>query len=170
MFKKGIELSINFMVILIISISVFYFGVTFIYKLAGSTLEITQFTEDEIDDRIGALICEGSERICIGKDKKEVKRGGLGFFGVKIINVEDSQPFDITVTGKDGIGVSGNTISPNNLIIRPATRSINLKRNEARTLGIGIEVPKKGTISGTYIFDIEISPYNSLHKIYVVVP
>ena len=75
--KKGIELSLNFIVILIISIILFGFGVRFISRLTSEATNLQELTINELDEKIGNLVCEGSERICIGIDRKTIKRTKL---------------------------------------------------------------------------------------------
>lgn len=169
--KKGIELSINFIVIIVIAVIVFFFGVRFIYNLASQAMEIEKLTSDELDARIGSLLCEGSEKVCLGIDRKVIKRGNFDVFGLKIINIVNSQNFDIIVNrpSPGGYTKEGIPIQNDNLIWNPKTRSAFLKRNEEKEFGIGIEVPKDAK-SGIYIFDVKVMPYDSLHKIYVEVP
>ncbi len=174
--KKGIELSINFIVIIILALTIFLFGARFIYKLATEATELESLTFEELDKRIGNLICESSEKVCIGNDRKMIKRGKLGVFSLKIINILDTQNFEIVVTPSGGFDKDGNPIT-NNLFIFPATRTVtDLKRNSDITLGIGIEVPKDAE-SGTHIFNVDVQApsilpkkYSSIQKIYVVVP
>jgi len=157
--KKGLELSINFIVIIIISLIVFSFGVRFIYQLGSEATTLQKMTVDELDRKIGNLACEGSERVCFGFDKKIIKRGKLGIFSLRIINILDSQDFDITVsrpTPYSGYKKDGSPITNDNLKWKPdVPRTVNIKKNEEKDLAIGVEVPKDAKI-GTYIFDVAI--------------
>lgn len=168
--KKGMEISINFIVIIMLSLLVFFFGARFIYNLGSQATKLQEMTVDELDRKIGNLVCEGSEKVCLGFDKKIIKRGKLGVFGLRIINFLDSQNFDVIVTKPTPYGYTkkGDPITTDSLIVRPESRSVFIKKNEEKNLAIGVEVPKdvKG---GTYIFDVRIMPYDSLHKIYVEV-
>jgi len=168
--KKGIELSINFLVIIIMSLLVFFFGARFIYNLGSQATELQEMTVDELDRKIGNLVCEGSEKVCLGFDKKTVKRGELGIFGLRIINILDSQNFDVIVSRPTPSGYTkkGEDITTDSLTVRPESRSVFIKKNEEKNLAIGVEVPKDAR-SGTHIFDVKIMPYDSLHKIYVEV-
>ncbi len=179
LYKKSVELSLNFMVILIISIVLFGFGMKFISNLSSQAMNIQDMTVTELDDRISSLICEGSDRVCIGQDRRTIKRGEFGVFGLKIMNVLDSQSFDITITLADPIGYRKDrtpiTSPPSpQLILNPSTRSINIQKNEERSLGMGVQAPSNA-VSGTYILDVEIkaqdgSRYSNIQKLYVDVP
>jgi len=174
--KKAIELSLNFIVVIIISIIIFGFGVRFISRLASEATELQDITIDELDQRIGNLVCEGSDRVCIGIDRKIIKRTRFEVFALKIINIFDDQSFDITVSRPTPSGYTRNKvpIQTDNLIWTPKERSIFIERNEEKNLGIGVQVPSIA-VSGTYIFNIEIMTsdgrqYASIQKLYVDVP
>ncbi|MEK6943726.1 MAG: hypothetical protein AABX00_06715 [Nanoarchaeota archaeon] len=176
--KKGaIELSMNFIVVIIISVVLFGFGIYFISRLAAQATELKDMTSGELDEKISNLVCETSDRVCIGIDKKTIQKGKFDVFGVKILNILDTQDFDIRVDHPDGLlgYKKDKTEIPLDtpLIINPQERSVKINKNNEQTLGFGIEVPKDAT-SGTYIFNIEIKVggelYTPLLKFYVDVP
>ena len=174
--KKAIELSLNFIVILIISIIIFGFGVRFISKLSSQATELQDLTIGELDDRIGNLVCEGSDRVCIGIDRKTIKRTKFDVFGVKIVNILDSQHFIVAVSRPTPSGYTKNKaeIPNDDLVWNPKERDIPIDKNEEKNIGIGIQVPADA-VSGTYIFDVKIQtsdgkPYSNVQKVYVDVP
>lgn len=174
--KKAIELSLNFIVILIISIIIFGFGVAFISKLSSQATELQEMTTSELDERIGSLICEGSDRVCIGVDRKTIKRTKFDVFGVKIVNILDNQNFEIVVSRPmpSGYMRDKNEIRGDGLVWSPKSRSVFIEKNEERVVGIGIQVPPDA-VSGTYIFNVQIRtadgvPYSATQKLYVDVP
>lgn len=174
--KKAIELSLNFIVILIISIIIFGFGVRFISKLSSEATNLQQMTLSELDEKISNLVCEGSDRVCVSEERKIIQRTKIAYFGVKILNILDSQNFDISVSPSAPIGYKKDKtpITSPPLIINPASRSINIEKNEEKNLGIGVQVPANA-VSGTYIFNVEIKtqdgkPYSQVQKLYVDVP
>ena len=175
--KKAIELSLNFIVILIISIIIFGFGIRFIYNLSSKAKDITDLTYDQLDQRMGDIICEGSERVCVGIDRKTIQKKDFGVFGVKIINVLSSQTFGIDITRPDPPGYKKNRdpiqqIDPR-LVINPERRDIAIGQNEEKTIGFGVAVPSNA-VSGTYIFNVNImqdsTNYVQTQKLYVDVP
>ena len=174
--KKSIELSLNFIIILILSIIIFGLGVRFISKLSSQAIELQEVTTSELDERIGNLVCEGSDRVCVGIDRKTIRRTKFDVFGLKIINILESQNFDIIVTRPtpSGYTKTKQPIESDSLIWNPKTRSVFIEKNEEKNLGIGIQVPANA-VSGTYIFDVKIQasdgkPYSSTQKLYVDVP
>lgn len=173
--RKSIELSLNFIIILILSIIIFGFGVRFISKLSSQAIELQDITTSELDERIGSLVCEGSDRVCIGLDRKTIRRAKFDVFGLKVINILESQNFEITVSRPSPSGYTKNNqpVQSDSLIWSPKSRSVFIEKNEERDFGIGIQVPSNA-VSGIYIFDVRIQadgkPYSNTQKIYVDVP
>ncbi|MBI3035303.1 hypothetical protein HYY71_03185 [Candidatus Woesearchaeota archaeon] len=174
--KRAIELSLNFIVILIISIIIFGFGVRFIQKLSSQATELQDITISELDERIGDLVCAGSERVCLGIDRKAIRRTKFDVFGLKIINILESQGFDIIVSRPtpSGYTKTKQPIQTDNLLWNPRSRSVYIEKNEEKNLGIGVQVPPNA-VSGTYIFNIMIQgadgrAYSATQKLYVDVP
>ena len=179
--KKAIELSLNFIIIIIMSIVVFGFGIKFIYELASKANTLHDLTLDDLDKRIGSLVCDGSERACIGIDKKTIKRNKYGVFGLGIINLLDKQDFVIEVSPTSPAGYKKNNEPlSSSLTIVPTLSIITIDRNAEKNIGIGIEAPASAE-SGTYIFNVNIyisnpppalgrQKYVATQKIYVEVP
>lgn len=180
MLKKGaIELSVNFLVIIIISIVIFGFGVYFISKLSATATDLTQMTTSELDQKIASLVCEGFDRVCIGTEKKVIQKKKFDVFGIKIFNVMPTQNFDITVsTPSDKLGIKFDKtdilLTSPGLIVNPTSRSVNIGQNEEKNIGIGVQVPPNA-VPGTYILNVEIksqngNQYTPTQKLYVEVP
>ena len=174
--RKAIELSLNFIVILIISIVIFGFGVRFISNLSSEAIDITKITEKELDERIGDLICEGSDRVCVGIDRKTIRRTKFDAFGLKIVNILETQSFDIIVErpSPSGYTINKRPVGSDSLIWNPKARSVFIEKNDEKSLGIMVQVPAN-IVSGTYIFDVKIQtadgkPYSNVQKLYVDVP
>ncbi|HLC62056.1 MAG TPA: hypothetical protein VJI52_03520 [Candidatus Nanoarchaeia archaeon] len=178
MLKKGaIELSVNFLVIIIISIVVFGFGVYFISKLSATAADLTQMTTSELDQKIANLVCEGYDRVCIGTEKKVIQKKKFDVFGIKIFNVEANQYFTVTASSTKRIGPdkSVNSIGSGEIFINPENRpQVLISQNEEKSIGVGVQVNPSAQ-SGTYILDVKIlrsggSEYVPTQKLYVEVP
>jgi len=185
--KRAMELPLNFIVILIISLIIFGFGIAFISTLSSQAKDIADLTFDELDQRISDVICEGSERVCIGIDRKKILKKEFGVFGLKIFNIlepplgKSGQDFDIMVAPSNPLGFTKDKtpITGIPLLINPASRTVPIKQNEEAVIGIGIQVPSDA-VSGTYIFNVEIKTfieaeakdkeYVPIQKLYVDVP
>jgi len=181
MMKKAIELSLNFLVTVILALVIFGFGIRFINNLASDVDKLKDFTFDELDKQVEDLLCESTDKVCLGTTKKVIQKGDFDVFGVKIINVISDSGFDDNF--KVNLEVS-KLIKKNNeevtadldelIEVKYRDDLIKIQKNEEDDIGIGIEV-KKGAPSGTYILDVWVEPYLSrnditLQKIYVEVP
>ncbi len=175
--KRGFELSLNFLVTLLIAIVIFGFGVKFVYQLSSQAIELKDITSKELDARVADLLCTSSQKICIGTDKKSIQKGKVDVFGIKILNVGDKQNFVIRVTrpAPSGYTLQNQPIAVDELKWKHNDEIQTFERNEERKFGIGIEVPKTAG-SGTYIFNVRVHkasdgvPYTSIQKLYVRVP
>lgn len=178
--KKSIELSLNFIVVILISLVMLGFGIKFISDLYTKANEFEKLSLENIDKKIGNIVCGSSERVCIGMEKKTIQRGSYDIFSIKILNILDSQEFLTNVYATEPIGYKNDAtpIPPNvPLIINPESRVDRIKKNEGKNIGIAIQVPKEA-VSGTYIFNVEIEteideqvkPYSSVQKLLVEVP
>jgi hypothetical protein len=168
--KKAIELSLNFLVTIIIALAIFGLGIKFISNLTSEATELESLTTDQLDKRTGQMLCESTGRVCIGISKKTIPKGKFDVFGIKIINILDDQDFGITIEKPSPSGYTKNNdpIETNNIKLK-YRGNVFIEKNEEESIGIGIEVPKDA-VSGTYIFNIKIMPYDELYKIYVEVP
>ena len=178
--KKAIELSLNFIVVLVISLVLLGFGIRFISDLYKEAENLREITISDLDERIGSLVCSGSDRVCFDADKKTIKKKEFDVFGLKLINILEKQSFQIKVgPPPDYLGFKKDkTIIPAQspkLIINPEIRpAVLINKNEERTMAIGVQVPANA-VSGTYILNVDIKkqdgePYASTFKLYVNVP
>ncbi len=166
--KKGIELSINFLVIVIISIVVLGFGVKFITDIVGGASDIQKITVDDLDNQISGLMCSSSDRVCFGFDTTKIRRGDFDVVGIKITNVlgEDK---DFHVVVKRGIAVDkkGNEITELGVKEKvdciPACtlgRKEKISDLEEKDIGLGFSVDENA-LSGKYTFDVAVCTSSS---------
>ena len=94
--KKGIQLTLNFLVTVIIALAIFGLGIKFISNLAGDATELESLTTEQLDKRIENLVC-GTDKVCIGTNKKIIQKGNFDVFGIKIINILETQEFNINI-------------------------------------------------------------------------
>jgi len=174
--KKGFELSLSFIVILVIAVTIFILGIRFIYDIAIETTELEKITTDQLDKKFADLACESNDRVCIGIIKKTIARGNFDIFGLKIINIDPRTIFKVKVTPAFAFDKNNEEIT-NNIDFKYNDKALEIEKNGEKGLGIGFNVPKDA-LSGTYIFDVvviynvdnEFKQYDDLEKIYVEVP
>ncbi len=174
--KKAVELSLNFLVTLIIAIVIFGFGVAFVYNIAAGAGGIKDLTTEDIDNQIAELKCARAERICLDRDNINLKPNKLEVIGLKILNIDEtSEQFDITTAltkyvNKDNQQEPIPSGTP--IDILPAQRTEFIEINTANTFGIGFELGDSAP-AGTYVIDIDVQAgggdYDKTHKIYLSV-
>ena len=180
--KKGMELSINFIVILIISIVVFGFGIKIAYDIINYGDEGIKMTQAKINKHLIDIMCDSSERICVAPTTIEVRPHGSGYFTIGILNAYDDRTtfyFGVEESINDEIPI----VDEEYWLLGEDFVTIN--PNEQKKLGLGVLVPG-GTKKGTYVLNVYVckgdglsscdkeSPetirYGKTQKLYVVVP
>ena len=169
--KKGIELSLNFLVTVIIALVILALGIKFISNIATKTAELESLTTDQLDKRIENLLCDGTDKICVGINKKIIQKGKFDVFGIKIINILDTQEFNVNIKVTKLIKDDREITDSENLgkINLKHRENFIIEKNNEEDIGIGVEVAKDA-VSGIYILDVYIPQYDELQKIYVEVP
>ena len=119
-------------------------------------------------------ICK-SDGIFCWIDRKIVKRGNFGFLAVQITNTHNYDEFiDINFSRPIPSGYTKNNqeLQSDKLKWEPRPKSIFIAKNESKSVVMSVQVPKNA-ISGTYIFDIKLTPTNGSvysKKFYIDVP
>ena len=178
--KKAFELSINFIVILILSIVIFGFGIKFTYDIMYKASEIKDITMKEIEAHLEDILCDSSERLCIGISAKEIRPNKPGFFTLGILNIGDESEFYIDVEAGKAYDKYDNEIS--NPLSWLLENKLTINSNEQEKVGIAVQVPG-GTDKGTYVLNVYVcrnesfscekdstKRYGATQKLYVVVP
>ena len=84
--RKGIELSINFIVILILSLIIFVGGLVFTTKFFNMAMDEKARLDKETEAKIDQLLADGAP-VAIPQNKKAIKRGHSDVFGLGIRNI-----------------------------------------------------------------------------------
>ena len=181
--KKGaIELSANFLVILIIAISVFGMGLRMTYKLITKAEEIREDVDESTQREIEEALTTG-EIVSIPLNRKKTGTGKSVIFGLGIFNSESTQEFTINMNFEKAFSNDKEEITyivenSEDEWIQTTFGPYEINKNENRVVGLPVRVPKKSggekTPSGTYIFKVEVSKgdgsrYGNLQKAYVEV-
>lgn len=176
MTKKAVELSLTFIVAVILAIALFSFGIKFIYDIAHETNEIDKISTGGLDKKFAQLSCESADKVCIGIIRKMISGGNFDTFGIKIINIGETASFLVEVKPSKAFDEQEKEML-NNVNFKYNNNEIMIEKNEEKRLGIAFEVPRDA-VSGTYAFDVvvknivngEFRQYDEIEKIYVEVP
>ncbi|MBT5022741.1 hypothetical protein HOK51_05755 [Candidatus Woesearchaeota archaeon] len=191
--KKAIQLSINFIVMLILAVAMFSGGLIFLNKFFSKTTEMKGNLDAQTEKQIEKLLDSGSP-VVLPIHTKEVYRGKTAVFGIGVLadktaeytmkpdfkTAFDSEKKTICGTGMDDCSLnswltlgSGKMTTPG---IIGETQS--LKKNEKGKFLILVSVPSTAK-RGTYIFKVDVdktvegavsTPYDAPLEMIVKVP
>lgn len=168
--KAAIELSMNFLVVIIISLAILAGGISLLYKFIASGKDLIIDISDQTRIETERLLDDGS-LVALPYQAKTIKRGEDFVFGLGVLNIKDEGKLTFSV------GVEQDEKSKQLKEIVPLfdSTSFELEKNQKHTQGISISVSKDAP-SGTYIFDVKVSidgegdSYGGVKKITVTVP
>ncbi|MBW2966653.1 hypothetical protein KY342_06130 [Candidatus Woesearchaeota archaeon] len=180
--KKAIALSVNMLVIIILAVVIFSFGVYFLYSIMSQSFKLKGMIDQDLDDQIETILCD--KPVCMTTNYKKIFRGEYEIFGLRIYNnLGTTKNFKITMNPADpkGYDKQGDELTEDDpdlfysLGVDIEQRVLELGASRERGIGIGIEVPKNAK-SGTYVFNINVEViednrlYGSPQQIRVEVP
>lgn len=174
--KKGIELSINFIVMLVLAIAVFAGGLVFASKFFSKAGDIQGALSSQTQTQIEALLDDGSPTV-LPIHTKSIPRNTYDTFGLGIMNIKDGpeENFTYSISFTKFVSKTDTSVicnNPNSCLtaripdadypqnwITPNTAlapvEITLKRNEKKSVMILVQVPQ-GMPSGSYLYKIEV--------------
>ncbi len=95
--RKGLELSMTVIVVIIISIIVFIGGIAFVWKMFAGAEEIKAGIDKQTKDQIEAMLREGTELVAIPINTKAASLGSDATFGLGIRNIQQTQEFYVRI-------------------------------------------------------------------------
>lgn len=173
--KAGFELSVNFLVILIICLVIFGSSIYLVRKFFTHA-ETIKMTYDERTEKEIERLLEDGDRVAIPFDKKTIHNGESKTFGIGILNMLDvaiSNTFETTIKFNKAFDKQNNQIcsetaadttncgNPELWIqttemvgtgLTGVTSTKSVKNNEQVRFLLG--VGPKGATPGTYIYDV----------------
>jgi hypothetical protein len=157
--KRGIELSINFIVMLILAIATFAGGLVFLSKFFGKAEAMRGTLDAQTERQIEKLLDSGSP-VVLPISSKEIFRSKFDTFAVGVMAKYEGK-YTIKINGCSGYTKNNEEIrclmGGTGFQIQPGlTQELNLKKNQKGKALIGITVPKDAA-KGTYIFNIEVT-------------
>jgi len=177
--KRGMELTVNFIVILILSLAILGSSIVLTKKFFSKTSAYTSSVDAQQKEQIKKLMFSG-EKVVIPFNNVEIKRGKFGNVGVGVYNVDSDNSRDKFLIGvtyrekaynKDGSALTGQAPvkrDMNDDVIKTAGITgfsgnigqlieIEIKNNEQQIVIVGFDL--SGDIvkaQGKYAFDVEV--------------
>jgi hypothetical protein len=188
--KASIQLSVNFLVVLIISIIILGLGFFLVNSMADKGSKSIFEMDQKFKNNLEQLLVRENRLVAIPIVEREIDRGKGNFFGIGVMNLDlISQTFKINVTFHEAYNKrTGNTLTNTDNIdswIRNIEKEKEIKPHDKYAFSVGFAVPRN-VQTGLYIFNVSItnststpaddcfSNYlecydKSLHKLYVIV-
>ena len=94
-YKRGIQLSVTFLVIIIITMTVFSMSLYLIRQFFLATQEVEKQITADIQREVERRLAESGERVAIPLNKRTIKPGTSHAFGLGILNTGETSPFYI---------------------------------------------------------------------------
>lgn len=182
--KKGIELSVNFLVTLILAIAVFGMAIYLASVIFGGGAGMTEKQFDDFDKQAGELACYAADNVCVHIKSETINRGKFKTLAVTIKNAfQEEKQFRTTIINTkytDNAGQAKTSGFDKLLLYGMEDGRVEvLKRGEKKTMGIGVEVPKDAA-SGTYTLTVNVNyadpeattwdTYGGKYSIFITVP
>ena len=172
--KRGFELSISVLVVIIISLVILSSGIILLYKFYAGSVDLKQQLDERTEAQLAALM-ERGERVAVPISSATLQRGRQQVIGVGVLNIdgENSHAYSVKVELSDAFDANDNQIPTIDesewLLYDEDDRS--LEPNEQWKLPVLFMVPKDA-MSGRYIFNVIVKEDNSdyaVKKVYITV-
>jgi hypothetical protein len=160
--KKGIELSINFVVMLIIALVVFGMGIVLFTKFFQEAENIRDNLDDQTRNELEAQMMSSSEKMVVYPTSLTIRKGKADVVGVGILNVGDSEEFTVLSEYKTCYDRDGNDLDTACLVDGddplgllkdssgdPLAREVNIPQNKREIASVPIKV-LSGAASAKY--------------------
>jgi len=176
--KKAFELSINFLVIVIIAIVMLALGLKLITDFFGKATEIHAIIDEGTKAEINEMLSRG-EQVAVPFNLKQISKGEQDTFGIGILNTAKTDlDFQIMIDFDKAFGTDDSQLNvqdAENWLLYD-DEVFNLEPSENKQIPVLVQVPKNAK-PGTYIFNVFVFqktsqndlPYGSTNKIRVIV-
>lgn len=174
-------MSVETLVVIIISLVVLAGGMTLLYKFIGGAEDTKDLLDQKTDDELERLLADQGKQVALPRNIATVERGESHVFGVGILNVDSAgtgDSFTIDVNPNQGVDESGNIMAINSDEIKSNwllwnNGAIAISEGDHSKESILVKIPD-GALKGEYIFDVLVydaqgEQYGNKQKIVVKV-
>lgn len=154
--KKGIELSVNFIVVFVIAIVILFFGIKLIYDIISEGEEMEFVLTQRIMYELEILATQG-ERLSIAFNRETIPPGKQHIFGLGIVNIDATAPyFAIGVEKGPAYDIDKNPLDEAHKKVGALyPKKVFIELDEHKKIGILVKVPR-GTRTGSYILNVYV--------------
>ncbi|HLP79455.1 MAG TPA: hypothetical protein VK158_02375 [Acidobacteriota bacterium] len=162
--KRGIELSVNFLVIFILAMVTFSMGIFIVQKIMTSSQKYVDDSQEELDARIKSLSCSSERTICIAGNNAVIESGDTKLYSIILYHRDDAAatvsvdivPFKAYDSTGTGYISSFTPTGTNKVRALMVDNTVELDPNQRTSKAIMVASDKDAP-AGQYIFTIEVS-------------
>lgn len=163
--KKGIELQVNFVVILILTMIIFGSSLAIAYKVMNQTKKLKGEVDATTQARLESLMMNGNEEVIIPFNKRDdLKKGETATFGIGIVNMLNTQrEFKINVSNSIALNSEGVDVPAGDWIysFNNSRNSIGeIKNNDNKIVSLIFIPPSTAQPGVTYIFNVQVYSFD----------
>ena len=160
--KASIQVSVNFLVVIIIGIVMLSFGGVLLKNMISSSGDQLLEMDERLQGEIEKVLLRDGKPIAIPIIQKTISRGDVDVFGIGVLNV-DGFDYDFVVKAdfssayrtSDGSAITVTpSFDPGSWITEP--NEIRIKNSENFVFPVPVSVPKAGVPKGEYIYNLYI--------------
>ena len=179
--KKGsVQLSMSFLITIIISITLLIAGIALIKNFYTSAIETQRDLDERTQQRLAELLNEG-QQLAIPFSQQTIERGSGYVFGLGVLNIGEDTAFTVKIEVSTVFDESNKEVPNAVALVNPASwlryddTPQMIGKNEQRVINILADVPKDAP-SGLYNFNVEVvntatqQRYDKVQKIRITVP
>ncbi len=165
--RKGIELPISMIIVLILTIIVFSFGIMIVFKSYRWATETTTEIDTSTQKQIEAALLEGKNIVAIPKNTAKAVQGQIVPFAIGIRNIADKTEFTVVLSfagaytpGEEPINNADKTLIEKEWLGGFAQQTgIKIDRDQLEKIQLRIKVGNNinsndRTPKGTYVFNV----------------
>ncbi|MCK4522342.1 MAG: hypothetical protein KAU20_07255 [Nanoarchaeota archaeon] len=176
--KKAIQLSINFIVTLIIALVVFSMGIVFFNRFFRSAEEIRETLDESTKQQMQDIMFSTSEQVIVYPSSLTIEANNNGIFGVGVLNTGGTGTFNLNKEiykcyNANGYDMDCVDDEGNDFVELLSEISKNIKSNDQGIFEVNVYV-KRNAPPGKYAISIEIksdsAQYGEKHLVYITVP
>lgn len=174
--KAAVELSVNVLVVIIISLVILAGGITLLYKFIRGAEEQQEALDQRTQQELEHLLVNQGKRVALAFNTATISRGESHLFGLGILNVGEMADFNIIVELSQAVDETETAMTPEPDIVERwilyDTSSFKIEQNQNVKELISVGVPKTA-LKGQYIFNVRVmsnaQQYGNTQKISVTV-
>jgi hypothetical protein len=160
--RAAIELSANFLVIIIISIVILAAGITLFFKLKGNAQAYVDKLDSQTEDRIKSMMLSSDQRVIVYPGSISLSPNDAKLVGLGIMNINtDDRKFTVDITVKHYATADATSDSPSGTFYDIAPGDISIPANTQVVKGILLRMPKDAS-KGEYVYTITVTDITTL--------